>query len=70
MESLYSLIHHVANPRPQKTMTDYIVKIAPLSDCLEQKNDPPPGNMVIRRDRSRLTDIYLGRLLGAVLVGN
>lgn len=57
-------------PRRQKTLTDYIVKIARLGGYLDRKNDPPPGNTVIWRGVSRLTDIHLGALLGARLVGN
>lgn len=32
--------------------------------------DPPPGNMVMWRGLSRLTDIELGAIIGAKLVGN
>ena len=32
--------------------------------------DPPPGNMVMWRGLSRLTDIKLGAIIGAKLVGN
>lgn len=35
-----------------------------------RRSDPPPGNMVMWRGLSRLTDIELGSLLGAKLVGN
>ncbi|MDX6463874.1 MAG: hypothetical protein QOE55_7571, partial [Acidobacteriaceae bacterium] len=37
---------------------------------LARSHDPPPGNMVVWRGLSRLTDIQVGFLLGAQLVGN
>ena len=57
-------------PPPKKTLTDYIRKIARLGGYLDRKNDPPPGNMVLWRGMSRLTDIHLGATIGAKLVGN
>ena len=57
-------------PPPKKPLTDYIRKIARLGGYLDRKNDPPPGNMVLWRGMSRLTDIHLGATIGAKLVGN
>lgn len=37
---------------------------------LARTHDPPPGNTVIWRGLSRLTDIELGIMIGAQLVGN
>ena len=48
----------------------YIVKLARLGGYLARTHDPPPGNTVIWRGLSRLTDIELGIMIGAQLVGN
>jgi hypothetical protein len=37
---------------------------------LARAKDPPPGNAVMWRGVSRLTDIELGLVIGAQLVGN
>jgi len=44
--------------------------IARLGGYLARANDPPPGNMVMWRGMSRLTDIALGAAVGAGIVGN
>jgi hypothetical protein len=48
----------------------YAVKIARLGGYLNRRNDPPPGNIVMWRGLTRLTDIALGINLAAKLVGN
>jgi hypothetical protein len=48
----------------------YAVKIARLGGYLNRRSDPPPGNMVMWRGLTRLTDIALGISLAAKLVGN
>jgi Transposase DNA-binding/Transposase DDE domain len=48
----------------------YLIKLARLGGYLARSHDPPPGNMVVWRGLSRLTDIQLGFLLGAQIVGN
>ncbi len=48
----------------------YIVKLARLGGYLARTHDPPPGNTVIWRGLSRLTDIELGIMIGVQLVGN
>jgi hypothetical protein len=53
----------------KKTLFSYIIKIARLGGYLARTSDPPPGNTVIWRGLSRLTDIVLG-LEAAKLVGN
>jgi len=53
-----------------KPLSLYLIKLARLGGYLARAHDPPPGNMVIWRGLSRLTDIQLGFLLGAQLVGN
>lgn len=52
------------------TLSAYLIKIARLGGYLARTKDSPPGNMVIWRGLSRLTDIELGFLLGVQLVGN
>lgn len=46
-----------------KTLGTYLIKIARLGGYLARKNDPPPGNVVMWRGLSRLTDIALGAAL-------
>lgn len=58
-----------AQCRP-KTVTQYLTKIARLGGYLARASDPPPGNTVMWRGLSRLTDIALGVTLRAELVGN
>jgi hypothetical protein len=57
-----------ASPRP--TLAHYIVKLARLGGYLARTHDPPPGNTVVWRGLFRLTDIELGIMIGAKLVGN
>ena len=56
--------------RRKATLSTYLVKIARLGGYLARTNDSPPGNMVMWRGLSRLTDIELGFLMGVRLVGN
>jgi hypothetical protein len=58
------------NPRQRRTLSHYLIKIARLGGYLARKNDPPPGNMVMWRGLSRLTDIVVGAMVGAENVGN
>jgi hypothetical protein len=46
-----------------KSLGTYLIKIARLGGYLARKNDPPPGNVVMWRGLSRLTDIALGAAL-------
>ena len=48
----------------------YLIKLAQLGGYLARAHDPPPGNKVIWRGLTRLTDIELGAMIGAQLVGN
>ena len=52
------------------TISSYLTKIARLGGYLARGKDPPPGNAVMWRGMSRLTDIELGFVLGVQLVGN
>jgi hypothetical protein len=56
-------------PRP-RTLALYLTKVARLGGYLARGSDPPPGNAVMWRGMSRLTDITLGSILAARLVGN
>lgn len=53
-----------------RTLSDYLMKIARLGGYLARSKDPPPGNMVMWRGLSRLTDIEIGFIAGVELVGN
>jgi hypothetical protein len=44
--------------------------LAKLGGYLARKGDPPPGNAVMWRGLTRLTDIVLGMQLAAETVGN
>ncbi len=46
------------------------MKIARLGGYLARSRDPPPGNIVMWRGLSRLTDIMLGLTIAGELVGN
>jgi len=52
------------------TLSAYLIKVARLGGYLARTNDSPPGNMVMWRGLSRLTDIELGVTISAQLVGN
>jgi hypothetical protein len=53
-----------------KRLSTYLIKLARLGGHLARAGDSPPGNKVIWRGMSRLTDIGLGFAMGAELVGN
>jgi hypothetical protein len=60
-----------AKPPPRrKTLSHYLTKIARLGGYLARAHDPPPGNTVMWRGLSRLTDIVLGATVGPEIVGN
>jgi hypothetical protein len=52
-----------------KTLTHYLTKIARLGGYLARSSDPPPGNTVMWRGLSRLTDMGLGAGLRAKICG-
>ena len=52
-----------------RSLSFYIIKLARLGGYLARTGDPPPGNTVMWRGLSRLTDIELG-FNAAKLVGN
>jgi hypothetical protein len=68
-----ALLDRLVNDKPQarrKTLSHYLAKIVRLGGYLARANDPPPGNTVMWRGLSRLTDIALGATVGAELAGN
>lgn len=46
--------------KSNKNLAYYLIKIAQLGGYLARKSDPPPGNIVMWRGFSRLTDIAMG----------
>jgi hypothetical protein len=56
--------------RRRKTLSHYLTKLARLGGYLARASDPPPGNIVMWRGLSRLTDIQIGVDIGAGNVGN
>jgi len=56
--------------RRPRTLAVYLTKVARLGGYLARGRDPPPGNTVMWRGMSRLTDIVLGSTVAAELVGN
>jgi hypothetical protein len=68
------LLDEAVPDKPAQTsaapLAHYIVKLARLGGYLARSHDPPPGNTVIWRGLSRLTDIELGIMIGVQLVGN
>jgi Transposase DNA-binding len=68
-----AVLDRLVNDKPQarrKTLSHYLTKIARLGGYLARANDPPPGNTVMWRGLSRLTDIALGATLGPDIEGN
>lgn len=57
-------------PNRTPSIAHYVVKLAQLGGYLTHAHDQPPGNTVIWRGLSRLTDIELGIMIGVQLVGN
>jgi hypothetical protein len=72
-ETEISLLDHLVKDqlRPRRrTLGQYLTKIAQLRGYLARAMDPPPGNTVMWRGLSRLTDIKLGVMIGMQFVGN
>ena len=59
-----------AGPPARPTVAHYLLAIAKLGGYLARAKDPPPGNMVLWRGLSRLTDIHIGYELNGRIVGN
>ena len=54
-----------AQRRRKRTLSHYLTKLARLGGYLARSSDPPPGNIVMWRGLSRLTDIQIGVEIGA-----
>lgn len=68
---LDQLVKHKGTRQPQRgSLSTYLTKLARLGGHLARTGDSPPGNRVIWRGMSRLTDIELGFTMGAEFVGN
>ncbi len=67
---LDKLIQDKSKRRRAATLSFYLTKVARLGGYLARTKDPPPGNAVMWRGLARLTDIELGFIIGAQLVGN
>ena len=67
------LDHLVPDPKSdtieRALLGSYLTKVARLGGYLARASDPPPGNIVMWRGLSRLTDIELGFQM-AIDVGN
>ena len=64
------ILDNITSRRRKATLASYLTKIARLGGYLARAKDPPPGNAVMWRGVSRLTDIELALVIGAQLVGN
>lgn len=51
-------------PPKRRTLSHYLIKLARLGGYLARATDPPPGNTVMWRGLSRLTDIEIGASIG------
>src|SRR5262249_13900617 len=60
----------VQRHRWKKDLSHYLTKIAKLGGYLARATDPSPGNTVMWRGLSRLTDIELGFLMASDNVGH
>ena len=52
--------NRAGNRARPKSLSSYLTKVARLGGYLARAGDPPPGNMVMWRGLSRVTDIELG----------
>jgi hypothetical protein len=66
------LNHFTGDPErpPAKNVAHYVIAVAKLGGYLNRKNDGPPGNMVLWRGLTRLTDIHMGFEISKGLMGN
>ncbi|MDI3567583.1 hypothetical protein [Bradyrhizobium sp. Arg816] len=59
------VLNRLVNDKPkarQKTLSHYLIKVARFGGYLARASDPPPGNTVMWRGLSRLTDIAMGAM--------
>lgn len=72
-ETEIAILNHLANEperQPPRHVAYYLLAVAKLGGYLNRKNDGPPGNTVLWRGLSRLTDIHLGVEISKEVVGN
>jgi len=72
-ETEIAILNHLAvemDGPPPKNLAHYLLTIAKLGGYLDRKNDGPPGNIVLWRGLTRLTDIHLGVEISKGIVGN
>jgi hypothetical protein len=65
IETELVLLDRLVPDKPQartsaRTLSSYLIKVARLGGYLARSRDPPPGNIVMWRGLSRLTDITPG----------
>jgi hypothetical protein len=68
-----TILNHLAGDARQSAKTSiahYLNIVAKLGGYLARKADGPPGNLVLWRGLSRLTDIHLGVKIGEQPVDN
>lgn len=68
-----AILNHLAGDSRQpapRNVAHYLLAIAKLGGYLNRKNDGPPGNAVLWRGLSRLTDIHMGVEICKEVVGN
>ncbi|MEI6657127.1 MAG: IS4 family transposase [Planctomycetota bacterium] len=66
-ETEIAILNHVAGDspkKPPKTIARYLLVVAKLGGYLARKHDGPPGNIVMWRGLTRLTDIHFGVEIG------
>lgn len=66
-ETEIAILNHVSGDSEQslpKNVAHYLLVVAKLGGYLARKHDGPPGNTVIWRGLSRLTDIHFGVEIG------
>ena len=71
IELIEKLTGHDSDASSAKlNLGECLAKVARLGGYLTRASDPPPGNLIMWRGMSRLTDIHLGYLLAKGDVGN
>jgi len=64
------LVKNKSNLSKTKKLSYYLTQLAKLGGYLARTSDPPPGNIVMWRGLSRLTDVQFGFNLAMKIVGN
>jgi hypothetical protein len=70
VQLLDTLVRNKGPPSSQGSLSSYLVRMAQLGGYLARAQGPQPGNTVVWRGMSRLTDIAIGFTLGAQLAAN